>query len=115
MATPVIVASPERERRVGRVVTPLVIHNEGDVYLAEAGHLPKEQIRTVLLDEVLVDTGASTLCLPSSIVAELGLRRSREVTVHTANGRASAWIYRDATITVMGRSGTFECIELPDE
>ena len=67
-----------------------------------------------LLDGVvLVDTGATSLALPGDAIAQLGLPLLDEVLVETAAGVIPARRFRDADLTVEGRSGSFECIELP--
>jgi hypothetical protein len=47
------------------------------------------------------------------VIAVLGLELLKEVAVATATGLSKARIFRDATIVVQGREGTFECLELP--
>lgn len=61
---------------------------------------------------MLVDTGATTLCLPTNIISQLGLSLLREVDVATATGFRKARIFQDAKICFCGREGTFECLEL---
>jgi clan AA aspartic protease len=101
------------EIEMGKVVTTLTIVNRGDQILARRGVIEPEEVRSVILDNVLVDTGATTLCLPSDIVRQLGLEVLREVTVETANGLGKARIFQDAKIIFGDREGTFECLELP--
>lgn len=101
------------EIEMGKVVTTLTIVNRGDQVLAERGIIPPEEVRAVTLDNVLVDTGATTLCLPSETVRELGLSLLRDVTVETASGLGTARIFQDAKILFADRQGTFECLELP--
>jgi clan AA aspartic protease len=60
----------------------------------------------------LVDTGATTLCLPADIIEQLGLEILRTVDVETATGISQARIFQDAKISLLGREGTFECLEL---
>ncbi|PZO53366.1 MAG: aspartyl protease, partial [Phormidesmis priestleyi] len=62
---------------------------------------------------VLIDTGATTLCLPAKVIEKLGLELLREVDVATANGFSKARVFQDAKISLCGREGTFECLELP--
>lgn len=52
---------------LGRITTTLVITNRLDQGLAARGTIPADQVRSVALDDVLVDTGATTLCLPSDL------------------------------------------------
>jgi predicted aspartyl protease len=51
--------------------------------------------------------------LPKGTIAQLGLELLREVDVATANGIGKARIFQDAKISLLGREGTFECLELP--
>jgi predicted aspartyl protease len=100
-------------REMGKVLTTIVVTNRIDQALAARGLIPADQVRSVTLPEVLVDTGAMMLCLPSAIIRQLGLEPKEEVGVETATGFARAHIYRDATIELEGRSSTFDCLELP--
>jgi len=98
---------------MGKVFIKLTITNRADQILAEAGVRSDDQIRSITLENVLVDTGATTLCLPSDAIASLGLKILKEVDVATAMGIGKARIFRDATLSILGREGTFECLELP--
>lgn len=98
---------------MGKILTTLTITNRIDQAFAERGAISSDEIRSVTLDDVLVDTGATTLCLPAAIIAQLGLSLSKEVDVETANGIGKAQIFQDAKISLLGREGTFECLELP--
>ena len=99
---------------MGKVLTTVTIANRADQTAATRGFISQEQVRSITLDNVLVGTGATTLCLPSDAIATLGLELLKEVDVATANGFSKARIFQDANITVMDRRGTFECLELPD-
>ena len=98
---------------MGKVLTTLTVMNRADQIRAEDGTIPVEQVRSLTLKNVLVDTGATTLCLPQDVIAQLGLKLLKEVDVTTATGLNRARIFRDATIVLGGREGTFECLELP--
>lgn len=98
---------------MGKVTTQLTIVNRGDEVLAERGLLPADQIRKVTLDDVLVDSGATTLSLPAHIIQQLGLVPLREVLTKTAAGYQRSLVYQDAKVSVMGRAGVFQCLELP--
>jgi predicted aspartyl protease len=102
-----------RERKVGKVTTTVTVENSIDAALAARGNLGREDVRSVTLNEVLVDTGATTLCLPIDIVERIGLEMLRSVEALTATGPADVPLYEHARLTVMGRTGTFECIALP--
>ena len=96
---------------MGKITTTLVITNRLDQGLAARGVIPADQVRFVTLKNVLVDTGATTLCLPSQVIAQLGLELLKEVDVETANGIGKARIFQDAKVSLLGREGTFECLE----
>jgi clan AA aspartic protease len=98
---------------MGKIITSLTIVNRVDQALSERELLPVDQVRSIVLENVLVDTGATTLCLPAKTIAQLGLPILREVDVETATGIGKARIFQDAKISLMGREGTFECLELP--
>jgi len=98
---------------MGKIHTSITITNRIDQANAETGLIPPEKVRSVTLPDVLVDTGATTLCLPREVITQLGLLPLRAVPVETARGVAESHIYRDASISLLGREGTFECLELP--
>jgi predicted aspartyl protease len=98
---------------MGKVLTSLIVTNRIDQALAEDGRLATEDVRSVTLTNVLVDTGATTLCLPADVIAKLGLKLLKEVDVSTAMGIGKARIFQDAKISLCDREGTFECLELP--
>ena len=95
-------------KTMGKVYTKLTVTNRGDQFLAKRGIVSEEQVRSITIDQVLVDTGATTLCLPAEIIEMLGLELLKKVDVATAMGLGKANIYRDATIFLHGREGTFE-------
>jgi clan AA aspartic protease len=97
---------------MGKVQVKLTILNRADQILLKRGMIAESEVRSVSIDSVLVDTGATTLCLPAEVVAQLGLELLKEVDVATATGIAKARIFRDATVLLAGREGTFECLEL---
>jgi len=98
---------------MGKVLTRLTITNRADEIRAASGVIPADAVRSVTLENVLVDTGATTLCLPQEEIARLGLDLLREVDVSTAQGLGRARLFQDAKISLLGRTGTFECLELP--
>ena len=101
------------DKTMGKVLVTLTIINRADQSAAARGFISADQIRSITLNNVLVDTGATTLCLPSEAIAQLGLELLKEVDVATATGLSKARIFQDAKISLCGREGTFECLELP--
>lgn len=101
------------DEKMGKVFTTITITNREDQILARNRVIAPDQVRSVTLENVLVDTGATTLCLPASVITTLGLSDFREVNVATAMGLGKARIFRDLNLSICGREGTFECLELP--
>ncbi|MCL1475125.1 retroviral-like aspartic protease family protein [Argonema antarcticum] len=99
---------------MGKITTTIVVTNRGDQVLAERGVILDEEVRSLRLKDVLVDTGATTLCLPANVISQLGLSLLKEVNIVTATGLGKARIFQDAKISLRGREGTFECVELPE-
>ncbi|OCR00909.1 aspartyl protease [Oscillatoriales cyanobacterium USR001] len=102
------------DNTMGKVITTLVVTNRLDQGNAEDGMIPPEQVRSVTVENVLVDTGTTTLSLPANIIAQLGLKILKQVVIETAIGVSEARIFQDAKISLCGREGTFECWELPE-
>lgn len=104
---------PNLAKQMGKVLTQITLTNLGDLLLAGEGRIEQTEIRSLTLSNVLVDTGATLLCLPSAIIQQLGLQVLREVEVSTATGIQTTRIFRGVNLSLLGREGTFDCLELP--
>ncbi|MCU0566999.1 MAG: aspartyl protease family protein [Oculatellaceae cyanobacterium Prado106] len=102
-----------RKIEMGKVLTKITVTNRADQVLVERGFMTEAEVRSLTLEDVLVDTGATTLCLPAPMIEALGLSLLKEVPVSTAAGISTARVFQDAKISLCGREGTFECLELP--
>jgi clan AA aspartic protease len=89
------------------------VTNRADEIRAEDGTIKLDDIRKVTLTDVLVDTGAMTLNLPTDIIKQLGLAPLKRVLAATAAGYQHATVYQDAKVSLLGREGVFQCLELP--
>ena len=98
---------------MGRVDTTLTITNAIDQERATDGEIEAATVRSVALNGVLVDTGATFLSLPADLIARLGLRFLRDLTIGTAAGPQQARLFRNAELAVMGRRATVDVLELP--
>lgn len=101
------------EEAMGQIYTTIKVINHEDEILAKRGFIKPEEVRSLVIANVLVDTGAMTLCLPPLMITRLGLSQMRAVPVATANGVSETQLYEDAKISLLGREGTFECLALP--
>jgi predicted aspartyl protease len=102
-----------QEKQIGQVLTTITVTNRIDRVMAERGFISAEEVRSVILDNVVVDTGATLLSLPARIISQLGLIQVGERDVETSAGIKKGRIFADAQIIVEGREGRFDCLELP--
>ena len=99
---------------MGRVVVPVVVENLRDALDAHEGKLPADQVRRVSIESALVDTGDSTLSLPTSLIERLGFTRLKSKKVMTSRAPADADSYSAVRLLVQGRDCTVDVVEVPD-
>lgn len=104
---------PSSTSDMSKVTIAIKVTNLVDEILAAREFIPASQVRSLILDNVLVDTGATRLCLPEEIINQLGLTLQGEVDVRLAVGIRKVRIFQGLKISVEGREGTFNCAELP--
>ena len=92
---------------MGQVFIDFEVSNSADIDAARS-------VRSVALNDVLMDSGATHLCLPAAMIASLGLAFAQDVRVQTATGESKRRIFRNALVSFEDRLATVECIELPD-
>ena len=110
----VLVLPNLQEKQRGQVLTTIAVTNRIDLVMAERGFISAEEVRSVTLDNVVVDTGATLLSLPARIISQLGLIQVGEREVETSAGIKKGRIFADAQIIVEEREGRFDCLELPE-
>jgi len=98
---------------MGHVKTKIIIRNLYDVERLAEGEISAEDVRQEEL-EALVDTGATSMCLPASTIRRLGLRKIDECDIRTANGIVRRSVYT-ADIEALGRRSPFQVTEVPDD
>jgi len=101
-------------KQMGQVITTITLTNFIDLVMAERGFIAAEEVRSVTLDNVVVDTGATLLSLPAPIISQLSLKQVGERDVETSAGIKKGRIFAGAQIIVEGREGRFDCLELPE-
>ncbi len=98
---------------MGRVNVKLKLTNYLDLELRRM-KLRKGQPRAVEA-EALVDTGATRLYLQSALIKKLGLQKTSDVTSKTTNGVRRRAVFQPVHLELMGRSGTFDVVEIDDD
>lgn len=99
---------------MGQVFLEIEVTNSGDLDRAIEGRIAAPDVRRLTVEDALMDTGATHLCLPASLLAELGLPVARTVVVETATGHSERRIFRNAIVRYEDREAQVEVIELPD-
>lgn len=104
-----------RVNYVGRVTCEARIDNGFDAVAVRLGYKQESEVRSVTVTDALVDTGATTLGLPASILRQLGLDR----VVRTKRGRNTTGeyevkIYGPVRLWLFGRDMLLDAMELAD-
>jgi predicted aspartyl protease len=108
-------AALEEKPTMGRVTTQATIENIRDLWEAESGQRQQADVRRLTIADALVDTGASTLSLPTSLIQKLGLTKVSAKRMMTAGGPRMADRYSAVKLTIQGRDATVDVFELPEE
>lgn len=94
---------------MGKILVNLTVSNFGDILLN------KELIRSIEIEDALVDTGATMLCIHKDQIEELGLKYVGTMKVRTANGPIERNVYGVGRVEIMGREADFDVMEIPDD
>ena len=85
--------------------------NYGDEVLSQRGFIQPEEIRSIELEEAIVDTGSTRLVLTRELVQRLGLPLVSEIAVRYAdNRRATKSVAGGVALEIMGRLSTFNAV-----
>jgi clan AA aspartic protease len=99
--------------KMGRFSIQIDVANDQDVVMAKNGLLAPEKIRRMTISAV-VDSGASRLVLPESVVKQLGLNSSGKVKVRYADGRtAKRNRVQHVYLETLGRNSVFSATVEP--
>ena len=98
-----------------RHTTEIKLANLADLILAKEGVIPTEEVRSITVEDALVDTGASRLSLPSPIIEQLGLIPVGRLPSKTANGTVMRTVYSGVEFTIMERSDIIQVTDLPED
>jgi predicted aspartyl protease len=100
---------------VGRVLTEAKIENLGDLIEVERKKRPPDEVRRLVIPDALVDSGATTLALPSRLIQQLGLKKQYEKRATSSRGIGTVAVYEAVRLTIQDRFCTVDVIEVPDE
>lgn len=98
---------------LGEIRARLVLENQSDRILADAGHLDHARVRRLEV-EALVDTGAVMTLLPQDVVEQLGLPLDGRIIVTLANEqRIELPRARLLSLTLVDRQMDTDCLVGP--
>src|SRR5262245_50172533 len=100
---------------LGRVTTQVRVENLRDLWDAERDMLASDKVRRLEIMQALVDTGSSTLALPTRMIQQLGLNKVRERSAITSTGVAKISMYDAVRVTIHGRDCIVEVMEVPND
>jgi predicted aspartyl protease len=100
---------------MGRVLTEITVENLGDLLDVQKGLLSTDKVRRIQVDDALVDTGATTLALPTRLIHQLGLTKRYDKRATSSRGLGNVAVYEAVRITIQGRDMTVDPIEVPDD
>lgn len=100
---------------MGKVLVEAKIENVHDLYDVRRGLLPPDKVRSITVHDALVDTGATTLSLPTSMIARLGLVPFRSRQARTSSGVVEMRIFGIVRLTIQGREWNGDVAEVPDD
>lgn len=100
---------------MGRVLVEATIDNLEDLWAVKRGLIPADQARHITIADALVDTGATTLALPTRIIEQLGLTKSYEKRAISTKGSGIVAVYETVRLTILDRTCTVEVMEVPND
>jgi predicted aspartyl protease len=99
---------------MGKVLVTARVENIIDLFSAEQGSLAPSDVRAVEVTDALVDTGATGLSMPRSLLGTLGLKYLRTRRALSSAGPMDVRVFGTARLTVQGRDCPVDITELPD-
>lgn len=98
---------------MGPILVNAAIENYADLFMAEQGILTDTQVRRVEVRDALVNTRATFLSMPKSLIMQLGLTPLCKRRARTTVGDVIVQVYGTARLTIQGRDCIADVAELP--
>ena len=97
---------------MGKVLTSIKITSWDSFKSAKKGLIKKSEIKSIELNDIIVDSGASMLCLSKELIDKLELDHLKDVKVNTADGIVTRGIYGPVLYEIQGRVARGDVLEL---
>ena len=88
--------------------------NNDELVAVKLGIMPPEDVKRITVEDAVVDTGATRLGLPPSLIEQLGLTPFRSEPVRTVNGITELWIYSPVQFTLLERESITTVMGVPE-
>ena len=91
--------------------TRVRLWNFVDEVLAQRGEIPPDEVRSIELEDAIVDTGFTRLVLTEGIVQSLGLLSVGQITVrYVDDRRTTKEVARGVAVEIMGRRTALDAL-----
>ena len=97
-----------------RHTAEIKLANLSDLFLVEAGVMDPGEVRRLTVEDALVDTGATGLCLPTALIERLGLTPIERRIARTAAGIVERTVYSEVEYTMLDRTYSIRVTNLPE-
>lgn len=97
-----------------RHTTEIKLANLSDLFLVQVGAMDPEDVRRLTVEDALVDTGATGLCLPTPLIERLGLTPIERRSARTAAGIVERTVYSEVEYTMLERTYSIRVTNLPE-
>lgn len=98
-----------------KFVVYAIIENMEDLWAAKRGLIKKEVIRPIEVDDAELDTGATTLLMPKTLIQKLGLSLYKVRPARGLGGELTIGTYQTARLTIQDRDCSLDVGEIGDE
>jgi predicted aspartyl protease len=99
---------------MGKTLVKARISNLGDWLNVKAGALKPEQIRSIEVENALVDTGAKYVSMPKKMIQQLGLEQFATRPATTAAGDVACHLYSSVRLEMQGRECNIDVAEVAE-
>lgn len=93
----------------------VTVENSADLHFASKNLIPAGEGRRIAIPDALVDTGATTLCLPGRYLDELGLKFAYQRPSRSSLGVGVSNVYEAVKLWVRGRFCVVDVVALPND
>src|SRR5437870_5013367 len=102
------------KRAMGKTLVKARITNFADIVNAKTGLLSPDQVRSIEVEDALVDTGAKLISMPKRFIQQLGLVHFATRPATTAAGDVPCRLYSSVHLELQGRECNIDVAEVAD-